>query len=236
MNQASVETLDHAFTALAAYRPGSGRAALLPIDQAVAAASPANLEIRLLAVLDRSPSDSARDYIFSKLVLIGTLKSLPTLAKAAASESPSATAARTALEVFPTPEATRAILLVLPTSSPAAKAALLNTLGVRRDPAAASSIAKLLTSAETEPAVLEAALSALGRIASPKAARALRQFHSHAPQQFSATLADSILTCADGLLGQGDRKQARDLYALLGASPLPLHVRKAALSGLKACS
>ena len=97
MNQPSAETLDSVFAALTAYNTGSGRAALLPIDQAVAAGLPSNLETRLLGVLDKSPSDPACEYIFSKLALIGTLKSLPVLAKAAASEVPSATAARTAM-------------------------------------------------------------------------------------------------------------------------------------------
>src|SRR5678816_3886146 len=117
MNQPSAETLDSAFAALTAYNTGSGRAALLPIDQAVAASLPGNLEGRLLGVLDKSPSDPACEYIFSKLALIGTLKSLPVLAKAAAAEVPSATAARTAIGNLSAPEATRTLAILLPQSS-----------------------------------------------------------------------------------------------------------------------
>lgn len=236
MNQPSTETLDQAFTALATYDTGSGRAALLPIDQAVAAGQPSNLEARLLGVLDKSSSDPACEYVFSKLALIGTLKSLPVLTKAAVLEAPSATAACTALENFPGPEATRAIASLLPQSSPKAKVALLNTLGVRRDPEAASAIAKLLREDENSSAVLEAAIAALGQIASPKAAKALRLFHSREPQPLRATVANSMLVCADGLLGLGERNQARDLYALLTDSTQPVHVREAAARGLKACS
>ncbi len=236
MNQPSTEILDQAFTALAAYNTGSGRAGLLPIDQAAAAGLPGNLEARLLAVLDKSPADPACDYIFSKLALIGTAKSLPVLAKAAASELPSATVARTALENFRAPEATSALLRLLSRSSPAAQVALLNSLGVLRDPESASAIARLLDAKQTSPMVLEAAIAALGRIASPKAAKALRHFHSYAPQSLRATVADSILVCADGLLGKGERGQARELYALLSAPSQPVYVREAASRGLKACS
>ena len=236
MNQPSTETLDQAFTALTAYNTGSGRAALLPIDQAVAAGLPGNLETRLLAVLDKSPSDPACDYIFSKLALIGTLKSLPILAKAATIEVASATAARTALGNLTAPEATRALASLLPQSSPTAKVALLNSLGIRRDPEAAPAIAKLLAADESSPAVLEAAIAALGQIASLRAAKALRQFYSHAPQALRATVADSILVCADGLLTKGERNQARELYALLSEAWQPVYVREASSRGLKACS
>jgi HEAT repeat protein len=236
MNQPSTETLDQAFTALAVYKTGSGRAALLPIDQAVSAGLPGNLETRLLAVLDKSPSDPAREYIFSKLAQIGTLKSLPVLAKAAASELPSATTALTALGNLTAPEATRALTLLLPQSSSKARVALLNSLGVRRDPEAAPIIAKLLTADESSPAVFEAAIAALGQIASPKAAKALKQFHPRAPQALRATVADSILVCADGLLAKGDRNQARELYALLSEAWQPVYVREASSRGLKACS
>jgi hypothetical protein len=236
MNQPSTEALDQAFTALAIYNTGSGRGSLLPIDKAVAANLPGNLETRLLAVLDKSPADPACDYIYSKLALIGTAKSLAVLAKAAASEVPSATAARTALENFPAPEATRALQQFLPKASPGDAVALLNSLGVRRDSEAVPSIAKFLTADETNPAVLEAAIAALGQIASSKAAKALKQFHSRTPQALRSTVADSILVCADGLLGRGQRNQARDLYALLTDSTQPVHVREAAARGLKACS
>ena len=236
MNQPSAETLDPAFAALTAYNTGSGRAALLPIDQAVAAGLPSNLETRLLGVLDKSPSDPACEYIFSKLALIGTLKSLPVLAKAAASEVPSATAARTAMGNLPNPEATRALVLLLPQSSPAAKVAILNSLGNRHDPEAAPAIAKYLAADENSPAVLAAAIAALGRIASPKAAKALKQFHSRAPEALRPTVADSILVCADGLLVKGERDQARELYALLSENYQPAFVRQASSRGLKACS
>jgi len=236
MNQPSSETLDQAFIALAAYNTGSGRAALLPIDQAVAVGLPRNLEIRLLAVLEKSPSDPACDYIYSKLALLGTSKSLPVLATAAASEVPAATVARTALENSLAPAATAALTLRLSRSSPAGRVALLDSLGARRDPEAVPAIDKFLAAAERSPAELEAAIAALGRIASPKAAKVLKQFHSRAPQALRASVADSFLVCADGLLGRGERDQARELYALVSESSQPGYVCEAASRGLKACS
>ena len=81
-----------------------------------------------------------------------------------------------------------------------------------------------------------AAVAALGQIASPRAAKALKQFHSRAPQALRATVADSILVCADGLLAKGERDQARELYALLSENYQPVFVRQASSRGLKACS
>jgi HEAT repeat protein len=229
------EALDQAFAALAAYKDGSSRAALLPLDQVAVCGPGADLETRLLKALEQPASEPARAYIFSKLAMVGTTKSFASLANASVLDTPSATAARTALENMPGLAATRALVGVLPGATPVGKVAVLNSLGSRRDAAAARPIAKLITSGETSVEVLTAAAAALGEIGSPQSAKALTQFHRTAPPSVRAALATAMLVCADRLLGQGIRKQARELYGLLTDASQPAQVREAAMRGLRAC-
>ncbi len=232
----SSEAIDQAFVALAVYKDGAARAPLLPIDRAVVSGVPGNLESRLLQVLEQQPAEPAREYVFSKLSIIGTTKSVRALAEAALQTTPSATAARTALEAMPGSEATRALIDGLSRATAGVKAALLNSLGVRRDPSADRAILAVLKADETSFEVIEAAVAALGRIGTARSAKALRDFQPRSPQQVRPALSNAMLVCADQLLSRGERNQARELYAVLAVSTEPRHVRDASARGLLACS
>src|SRR4029453_3964095 len=111
------DALNEAFEALTTYDRGSSRAVLLPIDGAVAATGGKpelrqQLEKRLLLALRPNLSAPAREYVYSKLALVGGDASATTLALAEVI-SPTDTALRNALEAIPGPTATKTLLTLL---------------------------------------------------------------------------------------------------------------------------
>jgi hypothetical protein len=103
---------------------------------------------------------------------------------------------------------------------------VINSIGQRRDAASAGALTKLLH--DHDPEVASAAAAALGRIGGPAAAKALQQALGHAKGPALAALGDSCLVCAEGLLAQGNRKEAMALYAALRRPELPKSIRTAA--------
>ncbi len=229
------QAIEVAFDALRNYHEGSGRAALLPLDRAVASAAGPDrkrIEQRLLAALQSSTSAVALEYICSKLALLGSDSAVPALA-ALLSEAQLATAARNALESLPVPSAARALRNSLPKLENALKIGAINSLGARRDPEAVSALARLLRGSDA--AVKQAAAAALGNIGSVKAARALQVFWAQAPKELRQPAADAMLVCAGHLESEGHKSKARDVYTLLKASALATHIAAAATRGLQKC-
>ena len=230
--------LDAAFEALTPYEQGSSRAALLPIDQAVTASLDnktvrRELEPRLLGQLATSRSAVAREYICSKLALIGSDLSVPALASLLDLPD-SATAARNALEVIPGRQATKALRLGLSKVQGLQKIGVINSLGVRRDDDSVSALAALLH--DSDPRIVAAALGALGAIATTRAAKCLCQMVPKLSQGCCPGLADALLTCAQRLLADGKKTDAGNLYRTIAGAEVPEHVRRAAARGMEAVS
>lgn len=223
--------LEPAFAALAKYDRGSGRAALIPIDDAVAAANlnasarPA-LEKRLLQALASAPSNAARDYICSKLAWIGSDASVPALVQLLPNAEVSAPA-RTALEAIGGATAIKALRKALPTLPVRQKIGGLHSLGALRDAGSVRVMKTLLRDADGD--VARAAVVALGNIGSVAAARALRDFAPGVPVALRAGYGDAALVCAEQLVRAGQKKEARALCQTLNATGFPKHVREAAL-------
>jgi HEAT repeat protein len=137
------------------------------------------LEQQLTAVLQAGGSTVARDYLCSKLALIGSGQSVPALA-AWLDDAPGDTAARDALEALPPPLAAQALCRRLPRLKGLAKVGAVNSLGHLRDAAGAGPLSELLKDAEGE--VAAAAAAALGGIGSVQAGEALRDFYPKAPE------------------------------------------------------
>jgi HEAT repeat protein len=222
--------LDAAFEALQNYQPGSGRASLMPIDEAVSArldspAPRAALEARLVAAWATCSSDEAREYLCSKLALIGTASSVPILATLLGSLRLSQPA-RNALEAIPEWQAGRALRRGMSNLSGPQQVGAINSLGIRRDLDSVGPLARLLKSPDLS--VASAAAAALGSIGTSKAAHALRIFHSRVPEGLKQAAADAMLICAERLLADGHEKDAQALYALLDTPSQPQHIRAAA--------
>ncbi len=226
--------LKPALEALKTYDRGSGRAALLPLDDAVKVSladksARTTLEQQLVIALNAGGPAVAREFLCSKLALIGTDLCVPALA-ALLSDPQLATAARNALEAIPSHRATTALLDHLPKLGGPQKIGVIHSLGARRDGSGVRSLVALLR--ESDPDTVAAAAAALGDIASTKAAKALCAFLPQAPQALQPKVADAILTCAERLLAAGHKSNARTLYQALLVLPQPAHLRDAAARGL----
>jgi HEAT repeat protein len=223
--------LQQAFDALAGYDRGSGRGALQPIDDAVAAATNdaalrSDLEPRLAAIL-RGPAPAvAREYACEKLALIGGPAAVAALA-GLLSNPDLAHAATNALQVMTCAEAAVALRDSLARLSGRALAGVITALGTRRDIASAGKLAALLANPDAR--VASAAAGALGEIGSPAAGKTLRELLPKAPSALRPALGDACLVCAERLKAAGEAGAARALLdALLATAPSP-HVRAAAL-------
>jgi hypothetical protein len=226
--------LDLAFDALKSYDYGSGRAALVPIDEAVVAAlsdSSLRLELeqRLAALLPGQISRVAKDYVCSKLVLIGSAASVPAVA-ALLGDKDVSHLALTALAAIPSSDSTRALRQALPKLTGPPKAGAIDALGFRRDPESVPLLAKLLEDSDVE--IARAAAAALGNIGNSDAVQVLQQFKTKAPETLQLALCDSTLACAEHLAGAGKRSEALAIYKSLNDSKHPKHVQLAARRGL----
>lgn len=223
-------SLAAAFAALKTYDAGSARASLLPLDRAVAAAlddpaACAQLETQLVAALETGGPAAAREYICSKLTLIGTATAVPTLA-ATLDDPRVATAARTALQAIPRTGASAALLQKLRAARGLAKVGIIQSLGARREPDAAGPLADCLKGAD--PQAAEAAAWALGEIGTAKAGRALRGYFERAPETLRRAMADALLVCAGRLRAQNLKADTDALLKPLLAPTLPKQIRQAA--------
>jgi HEAT repeat protein len=237
-NPTNDTALRAAFEALKTYDHGSDRGALLPIDQAAAASliersSQTALESQLLNALRTCGSTVAGDYVCSKLALIGSEASVPALAELLANPQLS-TSAGNALEAIPGTAPSKALRNSLAIVSGAQKVGVINLLGARRDPSSVSSLAALMKDESLD--ISGAATAALGEIATIKAAQALHKFLPHAPQRLRHQVADAALVCAERLIAQGDKNDAKALYQMLIDLPNAARFKDAARKGLDGCA
>jgi len=233
--KASAAAVTAAFAKLQTYDYGSSRATLLPIDDAVVAsvgdkAARKDLERRLVTALNSDGPVPAREYICSKLTLIGTDHCVPALA--ALLKTPElATTARNALAANPGRQATKALRDSLPKVEGLQKVGVINSLGARRDTSSVRALAALLK--DHDSVIAGAAAAALGDIADSKAAKALREFLPSALKSICSSVTDALLTCAERLLADGRRADAQALYRLLATTTQPEHLQHAAARGLE---
>jgi len=222
------EALDKAFEALKTFDWGQDRNLVKPIDDAVVAshgdaAARKDLETKLAAVLAADAPRAAKDFACRKLSLIGTAASVPTLAGLLGNAELSHMS-RYALERMPCDEAAKAMRDAMPKVKGKLKIGVINSLGVRRDAASTGALVGLLKDGDKE--VAAAAAAALGAIGSPEAAKALLPVHQMAP--------DACLVCAEQLLADGKKDDAKKIYSALVKADVPKHVKLAAMRGLLA--
>jgi len=139
--------------------------------------------------------------------------------------------ARRCLANNPAPEANQKLLDALRKARDGrAKAALANALGYRADAKSVSALAGLL--GDRDEAVVAAAANALGKIADGAATRALAGAVKKVPDNLKAPVADAYLRCADKLLAQNKRNEAKAIYQELAAEEMPKATRLAAMQGM----
>jgi HEAT repeat protein len=190
----------------------------------------ANIEKSLLSVLELPDATRAgKDFVCRQLSIIGTERSVPTLAKMLTNEEYS-DMARFALERIPGPAVDAALLGALPKTSGKTKVGIINSLGERSDSKAVPALDKLAY--ETEPMIAEAAISALGKIASAEATEALAKAKDKVFDKLKVVALDAYLKCADQLVAYGKKTQALAIYKELQKEALPKPIRAAAAKGM----
>jgi hypothetical protein len=241
-------SLDKPFDVLKAFDWGGDAAAFQPIDAAVVAAhaDPAartDLEKRLAALLGAGTSRAAKEYVCRKLSLIGTAASVPSLA-ALLPEKDHSHMARFALERINAPEAAEALRKALGTVQGDLKIGMISSLAGRGDATSVPAIAAFLLLGESnlgESKTAVAAADALGRIHTPEACQALAAAGGITDKAAAAAIADARLACAESLLRQGKRAEAKAIYTSLsdaaaaGTTPTAKATRLAAARGILAC-
>jgi HEAT repeat protein len=229
--------LADAFEALKKFDWGTDLSVLSPIDDAAVTAhgDPAvsqELENRLLAALKESLSRDAHDYVCRKLMIVGTVASVPTLAGQLGNKEQSHMA-RYALERINVPEAGAALRDALGTVSGSQEIGVISSLGSRRDAVAVAPLGKLLVT--DDPAVARAAALALGTIGTAESAAVLQAAlpSSNGDKQ---VVIDGLLACAEALLAADKPAEAKAIYQSLAGEQQPRLVRLAATRGLLACA
>ena len=138
--------------------------------------------------------------------------------------------ARMGLERIPGDKASAALRDFLPKAKDKLLIGTVNSLGERRDAAAAPAIARLLSG--KDPEVVKAAAIALGKIGGQAAIDALGKAEDTASGTVHLVVAGSYLHCADHLVAAGKADQAWGIYGEMYDAKQPQTIRVAALRGM----
>lgn len=181
-------------------------------------------EDQLLTVLSADASLQEKSAACRELARIGTRQAVPVLAPLLADEKLSHMA-RFALEPIADPAVDEALRAALGKVKGQLLVGVINSLGVRKDPAAIDLLAGFLTN--TDPAVAQAAARALGCIGGA-AVQALKGNPTTQTGPNLLAVCDGLLRCAEA----APAADAAAIYDHLRTLPnLPLHLRVAALRG-----
>lgn len=202
--------LSQAFQTLVKLELGQDLGIFNPIRQAVVAsrtdeAVRADLEGRLIAVLESDATDLAKDYTCRQLVIVGSEASLPALA-ALLTNPRMSYMARYALEGIGSPAAKKTLRDMLEKTEGRQKVGVVISLGRLADTEAVPAIASLLDEENEE--LREVCLIALGRIGNVPAAEALQAFAGKAPESLQEVLVDAQLDAVESLCQQGEFQTA----------------------------
>jgi HEAT repeat protein len=233
--QDALDDIKVEFEALMTYDSGSERAALSPLDRATIRAignrkERLDLEARFITALLTNCSAVAREYICSKLALIGSEACVVVLAEYL-SDPQVSTSARNTLEKIPVSAAAKALRKAAGKLTGVEQLGAIVSLGSRRDPESVALLTNLSKSTDTR--IASASACALGQIGTVKAAKALREFVSAAPEPCRMAAADAGLVCAERLLAEGHTAEARTMYQALSGPMLQAHIQQAAARGLR---
>jgi HEAT repeat protein len=179
---------------------------------------------RHLIVWLKSGTPGGKDFACKELSVMGSDVSVPALAGMLLDPGTS-NMARYALERIPGAAANRALGEALARSSDKIRIGIVNSLGVRRDPASVVWLRPLAMG--TDAASASAALFALGAIADRSAVQALAEAQGKNP-----AAAEAYLKAADRLVEVGSKADALPIYQKLYAAGSPPIIRVGALRGI----
>jgi type 1 glutamine amidotransferase/HEAT repeat protein len=216
------------------YDWGQSRLALTEVSETIKKAHGnkaelAKIEKALLGVLDSDAKRAGKQFVCRELSIIGTERSVPTLAKLLA-DAETSDMARYALERIPGSAVDEALRGALRKSKGNARIGIVNSLGQRRDKGAVRNLRRLLGRSDQD--VAAAAAAALGQIADSQATAALAEAKDKASGKLQMVVLDAYLKCADQLVADGQKVQALAIYKGLQKEGMPKPIRTAALTGM----
>jgi len=165
-------------------------------------------EASQLAVLSSKASVHDKAVACQKLAVVGGPKSVPALA-ALLDQEHLAAYARSGLENIDDPSAEEALLNALPKLNGLVLAGAVNSLGVRRDPAAVPALQKLALDPKSGAAT--EALASLGMIGTIEAAKTIREVVANGPADLRVPAAHAALVAAGRLAAAGKAAPAKEL-------------------------
>ncbi len=193
--------------------------------------APKSDEGKLIATLtsaDASRKDKAD--ACRQLSIIGTNKAIAPLASLLGDPEMSHMA-RYALEPIPDPAVDQALRDALGKLSGRPLIGVITSLGVRRDAQAVEPLAKMLMEGQVSPEAMGAAVRTLGQIGNSAASQVLIASLDHAPPEGMIDVYEGLLRCAEHLVAEGNRDEARAIYDRLRQTKGPHQVRAGALRG-----
>jgi len=141
--------------------------------------------------------------------------------------------ARHALEPIPDKSVDEALRAALDRLDGKLLVGAIDSIGVRRDPAAVESLGKHLGSSVGD--VVRTTAIALGQIGTPAAGKTLLEALKNATGDNVSWIGDGLLTCGANLAAAGRQGEAKELYDGMLARNPPVRIRAAALRGLVLC-
>lgn len=200
---------------------------LVPVSPLSAAETPPS-ETELIAVLQSQAPPGDQAITCKRLAIYGTKNAVPALA--ALLPDPDLNSwARIALEAIPGPEADAALRDALGKLSGRQLVGVINSIAIRRDPRAVSSLAAKLKGGDAN--VVSAAAYALGHIGGDAAAALLTEALSSASSALRSEIAEGCVICAAGLLNAGESAKAMRLYDAVRAADVSLQRKREAIRG-----
>ncbi|MFM7108279.1 MAG: HEAT repeat domain-containing protein [Planctomycetaceae bacterium] len=177
-------------------------------------------EAALVAVLRSDAPEADKAMACKELAVRGSGAAVPALAPLLADEH-LASWARIAIEAIPDPASDAALRDAVRGGGLAGRLLVgaINSIGVRRDPAAVDTLVKRLGDADA--AVAAAAAVALGRIGDAAATAALRTALAEGPAGVRPAVAEGFGLCAERLLADGKAADAAALCDLVRAADVP---------------
>ena len=222
--------LDESFAALAKFKDGESRVAVIAIEKAAYLASgdaksKAAMAGRLIALIeDKSATAAAKNLTCQLLPLVADRRAVKPLV-ALMGDPKTAGPARGALQRLALPEAAKALRDAMVEATGAVKVGLINSIGARRDAEAASALKSLITDKDAD--IAAAAIAALGEIGSADAVAAL----TDKKLKPTPALLDALLQCAET-----NAELAADVYKRLISGGQNDNWKWAGLTGLARCS
>jgi HEAT repeat protein len=190
--------------------------------------APAANEPALVGLLQSNAPSADKALACKQLAIYGSKKAIPALAPLL-SDPQLASWARIALEAIPDPAADAALRRALGKLQGNLLVGVINSIGVRRDSKAISSLVKRLKDADADTA--SAAAVALGRIGGAKAAKALSQSLAAAPAAVLPAGAEGCILCAERFIAQAKPAEAVKLYDAVRAANVPRQKQLEAIRG-----